>query len=75
MQEATERELVMRKLEHDRLQQHIVMQQVMDHEILMRRCMPRRCYGPVHPPTPFMFAHYPSPPGYFVVPVVAPRYL
>ncbi|CAF2098844.1 unnamed protein product [Brassica napus] len=48
------------------------MQQVMEQEILMRRCVPRRCYGPVHPPRPIMYAHYPSPRGYFVVPV-APR--
>ncbi|KAH0926395.1 hypothetical protein HID58_018651 [Brassica napus] len=67
-----EREIVMIRREHDRLQQHLFMQQVMEQEILMRRCVPRRCYGPVHPPRPIMYAHYPSPRGYFVVPV-APR--
>lgn len=67
-----EREIVMIRREHDRLQQHLFMQQVMEQEILMRRCVPRRCYGPVHPPRPIIYAHYPSPRGYFVVPV-APR--
>ncbi|KAG2320491.1 hypothetical protein Bca4012_056465 [Brassica carinata] len=67
-----EGEIMMIRRVHDRLVQNLLMQQeVMEQEILMRRCMPRRCYGPVHPPPrPIMYAHYPPPCGYFVVPVV-----
>ncbi|KAL0700342.1 hypothetical protein Bca4012_056464 [Brassica carinata] len=68
-----EGEIMMIRRVHDRLVQDLIMQQeVMEQEILMR-CMPRRCYGPVHPPPrPIMYAHYPPPCGYFVV-LVVPR--
>ncbi|KAJ0235550.1 hypothetical protein HA466_0263670 [Hirschfeldia incana] len=75
-EEETEREIARIRRGCDRLlQQHLLKQQEMEQEmILMRRCMPRRCYAPVcPPPRPIMFAHYPSPHGYFVVPVV-PRF-